>query len=104
MGGFVIRRSSPKRLVTTPFPKTATAPPNALEQNPTESAEPSSAELGLSANASSQPVLIHLLAQDILDLRSKGLLQKLPYITLEEINDKSKSNSLMQAIIVVQII
>ncbi|KUJ16938.1 uncharacterized protein LY89DRAFT_707347 [Mollisia scopiformis] len=86
MGGFVIRRSSPKRA-----------------QNPTESKEPSTAELGLSANAS-QPVLIHLLTQDIVLLRSKGLLPKLPYITLEEINDKSKSDSLIRAIIVVQII
>jgi len=81
----------------------AFAPPNAHEQNPTESKEPSTAELGLSANTSSQPVLIHLLTQDIVLLRSKGLLPKLPYITLEEINDKSKSDSLVRAITVVQI-
>jgi hypothetical protein len=81
----------------------AFAPPNAHEQNPTESKEPSTAELGLSANTSSQPVLIHLLTQDIVLLRSKGILPKLPYITLEEINDKSKSDSLVRAITVVQI-
>lgn len=81
----------------------AFAPPNAHEQNPAESKEPSTAELGLSANTSSQPVLIHLLTQDIVLLRSKGLLPKLPYITLEEINDKSKFDSLVRAITVVQI-
>jgi hypothetical protein len=101
MGGFVIRRSSPERAVTTTSPEAETAP---LEQNPTESKNPSIAEHGLSADASSQPVLIHLLTQDIVLLRSKGLLPKLPYITLEEINDKSKSDSLVRVITVVQII
>ena len=80
------------------------APPDAThEQNPPKSKEPSTAELGLSTNISSQPVLIHLLTQDIVLLRSKGLLPKLSYITLEEINDKSKSDSLVRAITVVQI-
>jgi hypothetical protein len=82
----------------------AVAPPDAHEQNPTESKEPSAAELGLSSNESSQPALIRLLTQDILLLRSKGLLPKLPYITVEEIKDKSKSDSLVRAITVVQII
>jgi hypothetical protein len=81
----------------------ALAPPDAQEQNPTESKEPLTTELGLSSNASSQPALIHLLTQDIVLLRSKGLLPKLPYITVEEINDKSKSDSLVRAITVVQI-
>jgi hypothetical protein len=108
MGGFVIRRDSPGRLVTTTFPETGTVltepgPPDAHEQNP------STAELDPSANASPQPaspqpVLIHLLTHDIVLLRSKGLLPKLPYITLEEINDKSKSDSLVRVITVVQII
>ncbi|KAN0113223.1 hypothetical protein V8E51_006174 [Hyaloscypha variabilis] len=82
----------------------AIAAPDAQGQRPTENKEPSNAELGLSANASSQPVLIHLLTQDIVLLRSKGLLPKLPYITVEEINDKSKSDSLVRAITVVQIV
>jgi hypothetical protein len=79
------------------------ATPDAHEQNQTESKEPQTAKLGLSANASSQPVLIHVLTQDIVLLRSKGLLPKLPYITLEEINDKSKSDGLVRAIAIVQI-
>jgi hypothetical protein len=136
MGGFVIRRSSPERVVPITFPETGTdeqepasrtrktegwkekfrrrmgwksksavavAPPDAHKQNPTESKEPSTAELGLPSNASSQPALIHLLTQDIVLLRSKGLLPKLPYITVEEIKDKSKSDSLVRAITVVQI-
>ncbi|PMD30200.1 hypothetical protein L207DRAFT_474005 [Hyaloscypha variabilis F] len=82
----------------------AIAAPDAQEQRPAESKEPSNAELGVSANASSQPDLIHLLTQDIVLLRSKGLLPKLPYITLEEINDKSKSDSLVRVITVVQIL
>jgi hypothetical protein len=82
----------------------AIAAPDAHEQRATENKEPSTAELGLSANESSQPVLIHLLTQDIVLLRSKGLLPKLPYITLEEINDKSKSDSLVRAITVVQLL
>jgi hypothetical protein len=81
----------------------AFALPDAQEQNPTESKELSIAELRLSSNESSQPSLIHLLTQDIVLLRSKGLLPKLPYITTEEINDKSKSDSLVRAITVVQI-
>jgi predicted membrane protein len=75
-----------------------------LEQNQIESKNPSITELGLSANTSSQSVLIHLLTQDIVLLRSKGLLPKLLHIILEEINDKSKSDSFIRAIIVVQII
>lgn len=82
----------------------AFAPPDAHEQDLTGSKEPSTAELGLSTNASSQPALIHLLTQDIVLLRSTGLLPKLPYITMEEINDKSKSDSLVRVITVVQII
>jgi hypothetical protein len=136
MGGFVIRRSSPERVVPTTFPETGTdeqepvprakktaswkaklrgrmrwkskaavalASPHSHEQNPTESKEPSTAERGLSSDALSQPALIHLLTEDIVLLRSKGLLPKLPYITVEEINDKSKSDSLVRAITVVQI-
>lgn len=68
-----------------------------------KSKEPTSTEMALSAEESSQPVLIHLLTRDILRLRSNGLLPRLPYITVEEINDKSKSDSLVRAITIVQI-
>ena len=46
----------------------------------------------------------HLVASDILALREAGLLTKLPSITQEEISDKSKSDGLIRAITVVQII
>jgi len=46
----------------------------------------------------------HLTAQQILKLRRKGVLQKLPYIRKEELDDKSKSDGLIKAIAIVQII
>jgi hypothetical protein len=46
----------------------------------------------------------HLVASNILALREAGLLTKLPSITQEEINDKSKSDGLIRAITVVQIV
>jgi hypothetical protein len=45
----------------------------------------------------------HLIAPDILALREAGLLEKLPSISKEELNDKSKSDSLVRAIAIVQI-
>jgi hypothetical protein len=92
-----------RRLTWKSKSNVAVAPPDSHEQIPTKNKEPTTTELGLSTDESSQPVLIHLLAQDIVQLRSKGLLPRLPYITLEEINDKSKSDSLVRAIAVVQI-
>ncbi|PMD34719.1 hypothetical protein L207DRAFT_638239 [Hyaloscypha variabilis F] len=47
--------------------------------------------------------LYHLVASDVLALRANGILEKLPPITEEEINDKSKSDGLVRAIVVVQI-
>lgn len=46
----------------------------------------------------------HLDASNILALREAGLLTKLPSITQEEISDKSKSDGLIRAITVVQIV
>jgi hypothetical protein len=46
----------------------------------------------------------HLVASNILALREAGLLTKLPSITQEEIRDKSKSDGLIRAITVVQIV
>ncbi|KAN0090277.1 hypothetical protein V8E51_018856 [Hyaloscypha variabilis] len=47
--------------------------------------------------------LYHLVASDVLALRANGILEKLPPITEEEINDKSKSDGLVRVIAVVQI-
>jgi hypothetical protein len=45
----------------------------------------------------------HLNGLQLVELRRSGLLLRLPYITIEEINDKSKSDSLVRLIAVVQI-
>jgi hypothetical protein len=45
----------------------------------------------------------HLVARDICGLRKSGVLVRLPYVTVEEINDKSKSDSFARAISVCQI-
>jgi len=46
----------------------------------------------------------HLTALEIYMLRVKGTLPKLPYISKEELGDKSKSNSFIKAIAIFQII
>ena len=84
----------------TAFPATGTAPQGPVPR--TRKTAGRKAKIR-HTDASSQPVLIHLLTQDIIVLRSKGVLPKLPYITLEEINDKSKSDNLVRTITVIQI-
>jgi hypothetical protein len=51
----------------------------------------------------SRSSLYHLTISDILALRKDGSLEKLPSISEEEINDKSKGDSLVRAIAIVQI-
>jgi hypothetical protein len=46
----------------------------------------------------------HLNGPQIIELRKSGLLSRLPYITVEEINDKSKSDSMVRLIAIVQIV
>ncbi|KAI0596705.1 hypothetical protein F4775DRAFT_603314 [Biscogniauxia sp. FL1348] len=46
----------------------------------------------------------HLTAKEIYVLRTRGILQTLPSITKEEIDDKCKSDSLVKAIAVIQIL
>jgi hypothetical protein len=46
----------------------------------------------------------HLNGLQLVELRRSGLLLRLPYITIEEINDKSKSDSLVRLIAVAQIV
>jgi hypothetical protein len=45
----------------------------------------------------------HLTADSVLILRKAGILHKLPYLTVEDINDKSKSDTFVRAIAVIQI-
>lgn len=53
--------------------------------------------------AVSRSRLYHLTASDIVALRGDGSLEKLPSISEEEINDKSKSDGLVRAIAILQI-
>jgi hypothetical protein len=46
----------------------------------------------------------HLNGPQIIELRRSGLLSRLPYITVQEINDKSKSDSMVRLIAIVQIV
>jgi hypothetical protein len=48
--------------------------------------------------------LYHLAGPDIIELRRTKLLSKLPYVTLDEINDKSKSDGFVRVISIVQIL
>jgi hypothetical protein len=48
--------------------------------------------------------LFHLNGPQIIELRKSGLLPRLPHITVQEINDKSKSDSMVRLIAVVQIV
>ena len=52
----------------------------------------------------SQQNYLHLTAKEIFTLRKKGVLQKLPAISEEEIKDKSKSDAFAKAIAVGQIL
>jgi hypothetical protein len=46
----------------------------------------------------------HLLASDIFTLREAGVISRLPYISLEELQDHSKSDSLIRIIAIFQIV
>jgi hypothetical protein len=59
----------------------------------------------ISENSGSYPYHnpYHLTALEICRLRDEGTLPKLPYISEEELGDKSKSNSFIKAIAIFQI-
>ena len=48
--------------------------------------------------------LYHLVGDDIIELRRQGALSRLPYISLDELQDRSKIDSFTRAIAVVQIV
>ena len=48
--------------------------------------------------------LYHLTGHDILELKRQGVLSRLPYISLEELQDRSKSDSFTRAIAVIQLL
>ena len=63
--------------------------------------DPEKTRSGTHSNSCPNPV--HLTASVIIALRKADLLSRLPYITVDEINDKSKSDAFARAIAVVQI-
>jgi len=65
--------------------------------------EPSNAMLSVEEPQTIHPRTLHLIASDILALRQANLITKLPHITKEEIEDKSKSDKLIRGIAVIQI-
>jgi hypothetical protein len=63
-----------------------------------------SAQIKKSTLALSYSNPFHLMASDICRLREAGLLARLLYVTIEEINDKSKGDSFTRAIAIFQIV
>ena len=134
MGGFVIRSQQDKRTESRlkggdskPDDSDAIAAivPTVLARNPakasielTDHAEVTSTACDLprmsderefssnGAEVASEPLPnpCHVTAEDIFILRQSEHLKKLPHITEDEINDRSKSNSFVKAIAVTQIL
>ncbi|PMD42976.1 hypothetical protein L207DRAFT_552894 [Hyaloscypha variabilis F] len=50
------------------------------------------------------PMLMHLVTEDIFDLRRNGCLPRLPYLSPEELDDHNKSDSLIRVIAIIQIV
>jgi hypothetical protein len=73
-------------------------------QVPKSNVDSESAELKKATPAPNYPNPFHLIASDIRRLREAGVLQRLPYVTIEEINDKSKSDSFARIITIFQIV
>ncbi|KAN0102644.1 hypothetical protein V8E51_010957 [Hyaloscypha variabilis] len=51
-----------------------------------------------------RPMLMHLVSEEIFNLRSNGCLARLPYLTPEELEDHNKSDSLIRVIAIIQIV
>jgi hypothetical protein len=56
------------------------------------------------AGSTKYPNPYHLLASDIFALREAGVISRLPYISPEELQDRSKSDSLIRIITILQIV
>lgn len=116
MGGFVIRSFVPDRhpsLVddqthesnTEPFGQSGIELDNTIFGNN----QANSALLGNGGSTSSGheasgvPAVYYLTGWDLLELRKKNILDRLPYITKAEINDRSKTDSLLRSLAIIQI-
>jgi len=122
MGGFVLRSHVPERAGamkndnSRTGPEIADAPtepkaseaiskaiePNTLVVTTLENEERLDIEIQTQISGFSNPY--HLGANDIFALRETGVLSRLPYISPDELQDRSKSDSLVRTIAVVQIL
>jgi hypothetical protein len=103
MGGFVIRNDSEGARWTLAQIDTASLS-ESENQAPKSNTNAESAQLKKTALAPDYPNPFHLIGSDIRRLREAGVLRRLPHVTTEEINDKSKSNSFARIITMFQII
>ncbi|KAE9381125.1 hypothetical protein N431DRAFT_476026 [Stipitochalara longipes BDJ] len=128
MGGFVIRCNVPERVGklkdvrADPASSTQAVSPDAISngQEPdvtlqsTSSGHPKSqalfkaigsidVETQLTTPSSEYSNPYHLLASNLVALKEAGLLTRLPFITTDELNDKSKSDNLVRFLAVIQI-
>lgn len=101
MGGFVVRSHTSKNFVDQS--EFGTSPDNRLKECPSRSTIATQSTASTTINLP-PPNPFHLTAPDILALRKAGLLSRLPHITKEEIDDKSKSDCFVRIIALVQIV
>lgn len=113
MGGFVIKgRSAAKatvdsdielselRLIGTEIGPEA----NSYPMSNTRGSEEHNSQLLVEKTCDSHPNPFHVNATQLLALRHKGIISSLPNISVEELHDKSKSDSFPRIITVAQIL
>ncbi|CZR67416.1 uncharacterized protein PAC_17315 [Phialocephala subalpina] len=103
MGGFALRWYAPKRVGKLHHSMTQTEldMPHQITAGDLNNAS----VISLTAEQPvTPPALRHLNIKQIIALREAGLLPRLPYITLEELQDRNKSDSLIRVIAIVQIV
>ena len=110
MGGFAIQSGVQEDVRAIPYipsEKVNTSKgPEKADVIDNDKEVPESHPTVVSENGGSDPYHnpYHLTALEICELRDEGTLPKLPYISEEELGDKSKSNSFIKAIAIFQIV
>ncbi|KAF8859210.1 hypothetical protein BDZ45DRAFT_562078, partial [Acephala macrosclerotiorum] len=125
MGGFAVRWFVPKRVGKLHHCTTQTEPD--MPHQVTENEQHNGSDIGLAEDPplempgskeiiprgsvisltedrpTSLPALRHLAIDQLISLREAGFLPRLPFITLEELQDRNKSDSLIRVIAIIQI-
>jgi hypothetical protein len=105
MGGFVIRCNAGERIgpvaKVVPEPSDQITSPRTITDSQEETHD---VEIKSTTTSIKRSNPYHLVASDIVALRRAGLLTRLPYVTMAELNDKNKSDNLVRFIAVVQIL